>query len=261
MKRRGVLAWSAIALVATSWISAACFALYILAFYIGAVPAGAMTRWNTTLPGLYDRSHGAAQATIGVHFVAGAVVLLLGPVQFAGSVRAAIPALHRWIGRVYVAMCALAGFGGLGFIATQGTVGGPVMNVGFGIYGALMVIAAWMTYATARNRIDDRHPAWAMRLFALAIGSWLYRMDYGFWFIATRNAGHTNQFRGWFDAIMAFWFYVPNLAIAELAIRGPRLAGASRAIATIAITVATLVIALGSVFFVRYWLGAALAVI
>jgi Predicted membrane protein (DUF2306) len=259
--RRGGLEWSAIALVATSWLSAACFAVYILAFYIGAVPAGAMLRWNTTLPGLYDPSHGAAQATIGAHFVAGATVLLLGPIQFVARIRASTPAVHRWIGRVYVAMCALAGLGGLGFIATQGTVGGAVMNVGFGIYGALMVIAAIATYATARRRIDDRHCAWAMRLFALAIGSWLYRMDYGFWFIATHNAGHTDHFRGWFDAIMAFAFYVPNLAIAELVIRAPELGRIARVVATAAIVIATLVIAFGSVFFVRYWLGATLAVI
>src|SRR3546814_3116175 len=59
---------------------------------------------------------------------------------------------------------------------------------------------------------------WAIRLFALTVGSWLYRMEYALWYLAMGDLG-TNHFHGWFDAIMMFFFYVPNLLVAEFFIR------------------------------------------
>ncbi|MEL7163381.1 MAG: hypothetical protein AAFN92_21670 [Bacteroidota bacterium] len=70
----------------------------------------------------------------------------------------------------------------------------------------------------ARRRELERHRAWAIRLFALAVGSWLYRMDYGFYIGFGGEEGHTNTFTGWFDYFMAFWFYLPNLVVAEVVI-------------------------------------------
>src|SRR3546814_8764996 len=55
-------------------------------------------------------------------------------------------------------------------------------------------------------------------LFALTVGSWLYRMEYVLWYLVMGDLG-TDHFRGWFDAIMTFFFYIPNLAVAEFFIR------------------------------------------
>ena len=128
--------------------------------------------------------------------------------------------MHRWIGRLYGCMALLAGLGGLAFIAILGTIGGAVMNVGFSLYGALMVAASVATVHYGRQRRFEQHRAWAIRLFALAIGSWLYRMDYGFWRLVAHNAGHTHSFDGPFDIAMAFLFYIPNVIVAEAFIRG-----------------------------------------
>lgn len=68
----------------------------------------------------------------------------------------------------------------------------------------------------------DQHRAWAVRLFALTVGSWLYRMEYGAWFLVSGGFGIGAGFTGWFDAIMMFFFYVPNLIVAELFIRTRR---------------------------------------
>ncbi|APO77044.1 hypothetical protein AM571_PA00158 (plasmid) [Rhizobium etli 8C-3] len=216
------LRWSARLLVAASWISGAIFATYIIAFFGGVVLAGAGERWNESLPGLYDGGALLSTAAIGVHFMAGGVLLLLGPVQLIGSVRRNVPALHRWLGRSYVISAGLAGLGGLGFILRRGTVGGPIMDTGFGIYGALMVLCAAMAYARARAGNYDQHRAWAVRLFALTVGSWLYRMEYGAWFLLSGGVGIRPGFTGLFDAIMMFFFYVPNLIVAELFIRARR---------------------------------------
>ncbi|MEZ4737299.1 MAG: DUF2306 domain-containing protein [Caldilineaceae bacterium] len=217
-----VLHWASIALVATVWLSATLFGLYILAFYAGALAAGEMAEWNNVLPRLYEAETPVATAGIGLHFAAGGIILVLGCIQLIGAVRLRYPALHRWLGRLYVSAALLAGIGGLTFIAAKGTVGGTVMDIGFSLYGLLMVLAAVQTYRYAQARQRDRHRAWALRLFALAIGSWLYRMDYGFWLLLTDGAGHTRDFRGPFDMVMAFFFYVPNLLVVEALLRARR---------------------------------------
>jgi hypothetical protein len=216
------LRWSARLLVAASWISGAIFAIYIIAFFGGTALSGAGERWNESLPDLYDGGALLSTVAIGSHFMAGGVLLLLGPVQLIGSVRRNFPALHRWLGRSYVVSAGLAGLGGLGFILGRGTIGGPLMDTGFGIYGALMVFCAVLAYARARAGSYAQHRAWAIRLFALTVGSWLYRMEYGAWFLLSGGVGTGPSFTGWFDAIMMFFFYVPNLIVAELFIRARR---------------------------------------
>ena len=157
--RGAALRWSARLLVAASWISGAVFATYIIAFFGGVIFAGAGDRWNESLPGLYDGETLLSTAAIGAHFMAGGVLLLLGPVQLIGSVRRSVPALHRWLGRIYFLSAGLAGLAGLGFIWGRGTIGGPLMDTGFGIYGALMVLCAAMAYARARaDKYDSIAP-------------------------------------------------------------------------------------------------------
>jgi hypothetical protein len=243
------------ALLLSSWISAAIFGAYILAFYLGAIPRGTMAGWNQTLPRLYEPTTPMATLAMGGHFLTGAILLVLGPVQFIQAIRNRIPAIHRWLGRLYVLSAGVAGVFGLSFIAMKGTVGGPIMSAGFGLYGALMALCALQTYRYGRARRLDLHRAWATRLFALAIGSWLYRLEYGFWLLATDGLGSTKGFSGWFDHMMAFFFYLPNLAVAELVIRSNGRSGAGmRYAAAIGLTLATGLVLLGSYFFItRYW--------
>jgi hypothetical protein len=251
-----ILRWSARALVGVSWISAILFGLYIFAFYVGAISDGDLDQWNTHLPHLYDRHEMLATIGIATHFATGAILLLLGPVQLIGAVRRRVPRLHRWIGWLYAGTAFVTGLGGLVFIAREGTIGGVPMNLGFTLYGTLVVAAAVMAPWRARQRRFDAHRAWAIRLFALAIGSWLYRMDYGFWSMVAGKAGHTHDFRGPFDIVMSFFFYIPNLVVAEIFIRAERLRADARAhlAAALALTCATLFLAVATYYFtVGYW--------
>lgn len=221
-----------------------------------------MEAWNRILPRLYERDTPAATVGIGVHFFAGGVILALGCIQLIGAVRDRWPAVHRWTGRVYVLASMLAGIGGLTFILTKGTIGGVVMDAGFGLYGVLTVLAAVQTIRHARAGRMETHRAWALRLFALAIGSWLYRMDYGFWIMLTDAAGHAKDFTGPFDRVMAFWFYLPNLLVAEAFIRGRRAATrpAVRLAAAGVLVVATGFLLVGTYYFTKmYWGPAILA--
>jgi hypothetical protein len=204
------------------WVSAGLFGLYILAFYAAALFEGNLERWNNILPGLYQAGSRVSTGSIGLHFATGGIFLMLGSIQLIESVRLRWPAFHRWVGRVYVLSCLLAAMGGLTFIVVKGTIGGTVMDIGLGLYGVLMLLAAVQTYRHARTRQIEQHRAWALRLYALAIGSWLYWMDYGFWIMLTDAYGHGDNFTGPFDQTMAFFFYIPNLLVAEVFTRSRR---------------------------------------
>jgi hypothetical protein len=167
-----------------------------------------------------------------------------------------MPALHRWLGRLYVLSAGIAGAGGLTFILVNGTIGGAVMSTGFGLYGALVLLAAVMTYVHARARRLEIHRAWAIRLFALVVGSWLYRMEYALWFMTVGKTGHTHDFRGAFDMIMAFAFYLPNLAAAELFIRsreGSRSAARQAGASAVLLAATAFVVAATIYFTADYW--------
>ena len=251
---------ASVAVVATVWVSLTLFGFYILAFYAGAVADCDLSAWNAVLPDLYEQGSTAATVAIGLHFAAGGIILVLGCIQLVAPLRQRHPAVHRALGRVYVTAALLAGFGGLGFILVKGTVGGPVMDVGFGLYGLLMVIAAMQTYRYARARSLGLHRAWALRLFALALGSWLYRMDYGFWLLLTGGSGHTEGFRGPFDQVMAFFFYLPNLVVVEAYLhcwRRPSSRPAQWA-AVATLTTATAFLLLGTYFFTTQLWGPAI---
>jgi Predicted membrane protein (DUF2306) len=246
-----------LALASMFWVSAGLFALYIFARYIGAIGDGRLGDWNRDLPRLYEPHMPVATAGIGIHFVGGAILLLLGPLQFVRLIRDRAPAMHRWIGRIYATAALLTGLGGLAFIALKGTIGGTLMNVGFGLYGALTVLAALMAPICAWRRQFAAHRAWAIRLFALVIGSWLFRMGYAFWESLTGPLGHTANFDGPFDVFMAFFFFIPNLVVAEIIIAAPKFRAPTvvRAAAVVTLAISIVIVGVSTYYITRYFWG------
>lgn len=255
-----LLHWSGVLLVTTVWISAGLFGLYILAFYAAALYEGNIARWNNMLPGLYEKNAAAATTGIGLHFAMGGIILVLGNIQLIERVRNRWPAFHRWTGRIYVTASLLAALGGLAFILVNGTIGGTTMNIGFGLYGVLMFIAGIETWRHAAARRLEQHRAWAYRLYALAIGSWLYRMDYGFWILLADGWGHAKNFSGPFDKVMVFFFYIPNLLVAEIFIRSRQ--AVSRPWLNILSSLLLLAVigflAIGTYYFTKFYWGPAI---
>lgn len=243
-------------LVGIVWVSATIFGLYILLFYFAALLLDEASLWNKVLPGLFDTSTRAATLGIGLHFAAGGILLILGCIQLLERLRTRYPMAHRWLGRLYVLSAILTAIGGLVFIAIKGTIGGWLMDIAFAGYGLLMLGAALQTIRYARAGQYADHRAWGIRLFALAIGSWLYRMDYGFWFLLTDGIGHTDNFRGTFDYFMDFWFYLPNLLVAEVFIgrRAALQSNVAKVGATLLLFLATAFLVLATYFFTaKHW--------
>ncbi|MCA9659545.1 MAG: DUF2306 domain-containing protein [Myxococcales bacterium] len=208
--------WGLVAVGGLLWVA------YIAVFYGGRALLGDWWAWNAILRNLHREGEVAANLGIGVHLAAGALITLIGPLQLLPSIRAAAPAIHRALGRIYVFAALAAGIGGSLFILLRGTLGGAPMSLGFGLYGALVTGAAILTLRYARRRDLQRHRRWAIRLFALGVGSLLYRVEYSLWALFTGMAGHDDEtWRGGIDLVMDFFFYVPTLAVAELYLRLP----------------------------------------
>jgi hypothetical protein len=153
------------------------FAAYMIVFYGTTAARAQWQRWNEVLANLHRTDDGLPTVLIGLHLLTGTVLVVLGPLQLVPRIRAARPAVHRAIGRIYVGAAIIAGLAGNAFIYTRGTVGGPVMSIAFSIYGWLLVGAAVLAWRYGRQRDLVRHRAWALRLFALGISSMLYRLE------------------------------------------------------------------------------------
>ena len=193
------------------------FAWYIFALYLQPINTGDNTIWNRVLENMYVPKEALANFSIALHLFGGAVISIIGPFQLFPSIRNKAPHIHRWSGRIYMITAIIISLAGLTFIFSRGSVGGLYMDIGFALYGALMlmcVVQAWLNAMSGNYAV---HRQWAIRLFALGMSSWLYRVEYGFWaFINQGLPGHTDTFDGPFDIFMNFAFYIPTLMAVEL---------------------------------------------
>ena len=195
------------------------FGTYILLRGTGATFEN-FGQWKDLVSGLPMRNTAAWIASIGIgmHYFMGAVLVLAWPILFSSRIRARHRAVHRWTGRVYVSAGFLAGVGGLSFILAHHN--GRAAHTAFAIWGAVMMLCAVMAYVHARARRFDLHRAWAIRLFAMVLGAWIFDLEYRAWEDLTGGMGMgTEEVLGPFDYAINYLFFVPNLLVAEYFIR------------------------------------------
>lgn len=177
-------------------------------------------QWRALIAGspMPSASEWIANLGIGMHFMMGTVLVLAWPILLSARIRTRHRAVHRWTGRVYVTAAFMAGVGGMSFILTRGSFS-PAASIAFGIWGAVMMSCAVMAYLNARAKRFDRHRAWAIRLFATVLGSWLFDIELQAWKDLTGGIGMRADSSGPFDVAMLYLFFVPNLLVAEFFIR------------------------------------------
>lgn len=161
-----------------------------------------------------------ANAPMAAHTILGAALTLLAPLQFLTARHA--NNLHRTLGPIVVALAVLTALAGLTFIALRGTIGGPNMSAAFALYGLATGIAAVATAWCVVIRDRARHRRWALRLILLSMASWIFRVHYGLWYLATDGWGSTEDLAGPFDRVQVWAFFVPYLALLELKFRRER---------------------------------------
>lgn len=144
------------------------------------------------------------------HFGAGGVALAVGVLQLFAQVRRRRPALHRWLGRLYVIAVFISGSAGA-LMATQ-TTAGRVASSGFAVLAVLWLWSTLQAYRAIRARQVQRHRAWMLRSFALTLAAVTLRI----YLPLSQLAGAS--FEDAYSAI-AWLCWVPNLLLAEYLMR------------------------------------------
>ena len=193
-----------------------------IALLSAEVAGAAAIRYFTPLDPAPDviLTNGFAGPVLLAHVVAGAVALLLGPLQFVSRARSRWPAAHRLSGRMFVAACLMTGPSGL--LLAVGTSAGPIAAVGFAIPGLLLPPFVVLGWRAAVERRFVSHRAWMLRAWALIAAAITLRLMLpasgwlGYDFLAAYP-------------IISWASWATNLALAEWWLRRGR--GAARQIA------------------------------
>jgi len=109
------------------------------------------------------------------HMLVAPLALALGPFQFMKSVRNRAPRLHRYMGRIYVASCVIAGIAG--FATALHASGGPVASWGFGILAVLWVAASLGGMFAAMRRRLQLHRLLMSLSYAMTFGAVTLRLQ------------------------------------------------------------------------------------
>jgi len=150
----------------------------------------------------------ANRIAIYLHVFAAFFALAVGPFQFSTRLRSARPALHRWMGRLYLGIGVLAG-GISGFYIAFLAHGGAVSKAGFACLALAWLYTGLRAYLAIRARDITAHRRWIIRNFALSFAAVTLRI----WVPLSFVAGL--EFEAAYRAI-AWLCWVPNLVFAEL---------------------------------------------
>jgi hypothetical protein len=192
------------------------FAGYIVAAFLSQPP----DTWRS----IQDFGSAYRPYLIGPHFVCGAIVSIVGPLQLLACIRQRCMEYHRWAGRLFVICALITCVGGCSFVMAYGTVGGLPMDIVFVAYGTMFAAATVLAWKHARAKDIGSHRAWAIRAFALAVASAVYRILVFPLFVQPRNQCHGCGFLPYDGEVLwlniAAWLFVPvSLIPAELYLR------------------------------------------
>jgi len=148
-----------------------------------------------------------------LHIAASAFAMILGAFQFLKVLRQKAPAIHRWIGRFYIAACLVGGVAG-GTIALSSTAG-PIAGWGFFLLAIIWLFTTVMAWTSALKRDFTTHERWMIRSFALTFAAVTLRLYLPM--VAILNIEFLPAYRA-----IAWLAWVPNLIVAELWIASRR---------------------------------------
>ena len=149
----------------------------------------------------------AERVALYTHVFASVLALALGPFQFSARLRARYPALHRWSGRLYLAVGIVVG-GLAGLYMAFHAFGGAVAQTGFACLALAWLYTGARAYLAIRRRDIVSHRRWMVRNYALTFAAVTLRI----WLPLLMLAGAP------FEAayvLVAWACWVPNLLAAE----------------------------------------------
>ncbi len=165
---------------------------------------------------LFVDDQSVGNAAMILHILTGTLLVMLVPLQLLCGLRLKHLRFHQLLGGWLITLALITGLAGMVYIPLRGTIGGPVMSAAFFLYGLCLFTSGLMVARMALTGDRARHWAWALRLFWLALGSWLYRAHYTLWYLLTGGLGSEPDFSGPFDLVQNFAFFVPYLLAVQV---------------------------------------------
>ena len=160
-------------------------------------------------PGIKGRFLGTAIAGW-AHTMGGAVAAIIGPFQLQPRLRAAMPRLHRWMGRTYLIAVLCGALGGLYFAPTSPA--GPAATAGFSLLAVWWLYTGTQAYLSIRRREIELHRHWMIRNYSLTFAAATLRIQLPLLIMAGVHFPLVL-------AIVSWTSWVPNALIAEAWLR------------------------------------------
>jgi hypothetical protein len=152
------------------------------------------------------------------HIIPGAVFMVLGPLQFIGSLRRRYLGWHRWAGRAFIAASAIIGVTAL-MMGIIMPIGGVNETAATTVFAMLFLFTVGRAFVYIRRRDISHHREWMLRAFAIGLAIATIRPITAFFFVLTSLT--PQQFFG-----TAFWIgFGVHVLIAEIWIRQTRRPG------------------------------------
>ena len=209
-----------VAAAAGLWYLVAATGLAIFATYIG------LSYGRAALGGPPGQSRwvvgdGLGNAMLSVHLLFALLMTGIGVLQLIPPLRRRLPALHRPLGRVFMAGALLGSLTGFYLVWVRGTVGGAPMHLAISLNGALIMGFAWRAWQHARARRFAEHRRWALRLFIATNGVWFFRVGLMLWLMVWQApvGFDPKSFTGPFVYALSFAQFLLPLGVLELYLR------------------------------------------
>ncbi|WYZ46807.1 hypothetical protein EsH8_IX_001032 [Colletotrichum jinshuiense] len=181
--------------------------------------------WLMAIPSFIIATHGAAfffgvtvgdpevkariMASLGgvIHIGGSLIAMGLGPFQFLPVLRQQYPAIHRWVGWVYVAGVTFGGTAA--FIVTFHSLALTFGKVGFAVLALAWLETARRSIVAIRQNKDVRsHQAWMTRNFALTYAAVMLRWQFPLMLVLGVELRVALSIAGWVS-------WMPNLVFVE----------------------------------------------
>jgi len=148
------------------------------------------------------------------HILPAMLFMVLGPLQFVRGLRSKYPQVHRWCGRIFLAVSAVVGVTGL-TLAFGKTIGGVDEKAAVILFGSFFLIALAKALWHALRREFAQHREWMIRGYATGLAVATVRPIMGTFFAAAVLRGHRPVPHEFFGT--AFWIgFTVQMIAAEI---------------------------------------------
>lgn len=235
---------------ARAWFLAAmlgqgAFIVFILWFFGGHLAGGDLAGLNAKphVTGYVPGDLAGNVQFVG-HALAGALVTLSGAWQLVPALRRRWPRVHRWNGRVFLAIAVLATLSGFSLTWLRGSQLGIGSTLSISLNGLLILGFAWAAWHSARRRDFGAHRRHALRAWLLVNGVWFLRIGIMLAGLLLAPLGIKIDYTGAVFVGVSFASWLLPLAILELYLRAERAAPvARRAVGALLVAMAVLTLA------------------